>query len=88
MTFFFLDMWNNLSTKNNNKTQDQPLQDGEIWIMHFDNIWKPSNQLNDNYYLIKINLHTSEATIKIHFPITQFDKQTLKPKMSEIVWSS
>ncbi len=67
-------MWNNLSTT---KPQDLPIQDGDIWTKHFENLYKeiPPNQLNDNYNLIKQNLQTYEDTIKnnqnpLDFPIT------------------
>jgi len=71
----FWDMWNNLSTA---KPQDLPIQDGEIWTNHFENLYReiPSKQLNDNYNRIKLNLQTYEETIKnnqnpLDFPITQ-----------------
>ncbi len=55
-------MWNNLSTT---KAQDLPIQDGDIWIKHFENLYKeiPPKQLNDNNNLIKKNLQTYEDTI-------------------------
>ena len=67
-------MWNNLSTT---KPQDLPIQDGNIWTKHFENLYKeiPPKQLNDIYDLIKQNLQTYEDTIKnnqnpLDFPIT------------------
>ncbi len=66
-------MWSNLSTT---KPQDLPIQDGDIWTKHVENVYKeiPPNQLNDNYHLIKQNLQTYEDTIKnqnpLDFPIT------------------
>ncbi len=70
----FWDMWNNLSTT---KPQDLPIQDGDIWTKHFENLYKeiPPKQLINNSDRIKHSLQTYEDTIKnnqnpLDFPIT------------------
>ncbi len=67
-------MWNNLSTT---KPQDLPIQDGDIWTKHFENLYKeiPPKQLINNSDQIKQSLQTYEDTIKnnqnpLDFPIT------------------
>ncbi len=76
-------MLNNLSTT---KPQDLPVQDGDIWTKHFENLYKeiPPNQLNDNYNLNNQNLQTYEDRIKnnqnpLDFPITR-EELPNKPK--------
>ncbi len=67
-------MWNNLNTT---KPQDLPIQDGNIWTKHFENLYKeiPPKQLNNNSDQIKQSLQTYENIIKnnqnpLDFPIT------------------
>ena len=84
----FWDMWNNF---NANKTQALPIQNGDIWRAHFENLYKdiPINQMNSDQCIIKEKLQILEKTIKdnqnpIDFPITweELIQQTkyLKPR--------
>nr|WPH61295.1 reverse transcriptase [Somniosus microcephalus] len=59
----FWEMWNNLSTT---QLQALPIQDGDIWRTHFENLYKdiPINETNPSQHQVTEKLHTLEATIK------------------------
>ena len=59
----FWDMWNKFSIKQ----QTLPIQNGDIWRAHFENLYKdiPINQINsDQRIIIQEKFHTLEETIK------------------------
>lgn len=73
----FWEVWNGLSKT---KSPDLPIQDGEIWRAHFENLFKeiPPHELHSNYKTIREKLISFENTIKdsqnpLDFPITEFE---------------
>ena len=65
-----------MRNKFNIKQQTLPIQNGDIWRAHFENLYKdiPINQINSDQCIIQENLQTLEETFTnqnpLDFPIT------------------
>ena len=66
-------MWNKFNTKQ----QTLPIQNGDIWRAHFENLYKDitTNQISTDQCIIQEQLQTLKETIKnsqnpLDFPVT------------------